>query len=271
MKEELIDKENKLIDILKYYGRVAIGFSGGVDSSLLVYYAVKVLGRDNVLALTGISDIVVDNDRKMAEEVVSFTKVNHQVLEREELNDSDFVKNDKMRCYYCKKLFFSMAKNHAKKLGFEIFLDGTNASDKNDYRPGEVAIKELGIKSPLKESGITKEDVYLLSENYSLPTKNKTSDSCFATRIPYGETITKKALKEVGEAERFLHEKGFSVVRVRHHGSLAKIEVKENDLSSLMESNMRHEVFKKFNEIGFLWVSVDILGYNMGSMNKSIL
>lgn len=271
MADNLLDiKENNLINILRNYGKIAVGLSGGVDSSLLVYYGCKVLGVDNVIALTGLSDIVVDMDRKMSKAIVDFTGVTQIVLDREELNNEDFIRNDKLRCYYCKKAFFSVAKKYANEAGFEIFCDGTNASDENDYRPGEVAMRELDIKSPLREADITKSDIYALSKKYSLPTKDKTSDSCFATRIPYGETVTKESLKQVNEAEYFLHEKGFSVVRVRHHGNLAKVEVLERDIDIIMQKEVREGILKRFKEIGFIWVSVDIAGYRMGAMNDSI-
>ena len=260
-------KEKALNELLRGYGRVAVGFSGGVDSTLLLRVARDVLGVENVLAV--IADTLTLPRREFAQalELVEGMGVRCAVVHPNELDDPDYAANPKDRCYFCKRHLFSLVACAAAENGFAVVLDGNNADDAGDYRPGRRAAIELGVRSPLMEIGLTKAEIRELSVGAGLPTANKPAMACLASRIPYGTPVTVEVLKQVELAEDALREAGFAQCRVRHHGDVARIEVPESDLARLMDVAVRRAVARAVKAAGYRYVAVDLLGYRMGNMN----
>ncbi len=258
-----------LSNLLKQYGRVAIGFSGGTDSSLLLALAVDAVGAENVLAATVISPSMLGSEVTRARLIADNLNVELLELPPVEFECEDFLKNDNLRCYYCKKARFTSLVDEARKRGFTTVLDGTNADDVNDYRPGEKAVHELGVISPLKKYGITKEEVRMLSQQRGLISWDAPSEACLATRLATGMRITEDALRNIEIAENMLRDKGMRLVRVRIHENTARIEVLPDDIPALISSEFRQIISAKFHELGFKYVTVDLDGYRTGSMNDN--
>jgi uncharacterized protein len=248
-------------------GSLIVAFSGGVDSSFLLKTAHDVLG-DRVLAVTAKSATYPEREFKEAVEFTALYKIPHMVIVSEELEVDGFSENPLNRCYLCKNELFHKIKRIAEEKGFKYIAEGSNQDDLGDYRPGLQAVSELGITSPLREAELTKEDIRQLSREMGLKTWNKPSFACLSSRFPYGEKITEQNLNMVDKAEQFLMDTGFRQVRVRHHGSLARIEVGENDLESFLDRDLRSKVYAKLKEIGFTYVALDLKGYRTGSMNE---
>ena len=263
----LEEKYKKLENILRDLGSVAIGFSGGVDSSLLVAVAAKVL-ENKAVAITVLSPFCPKLEGKEAETLAKNVGIKHILLQLNPLEDERVAKNPPDRCYYCKYGIFSKLQETAAKEGISYVVDGSNSDDNNDYRPGMKAIKELGIKSPLQEAGLTKADIRALSKKLNLPTWNKESAACLASRIPYGEQITKEKLGRVEAAEEYLTKFKFTHLRVRSHGDIARIEVGQEDFSLLGTQEVRNEINDALKKLGFSYVSLDLAGYRVGSLNE---
>jgi uncharacterized protein len=261
---------HKKLDILKENIKklqsVAIAFSGGVDSTFLLKVAHDVLGN-NVIAITATSSTYPKRELDEAKKYARNMGVKHIIIESEELDIEGYAKNPVNRCYYCKKELFSKLRNIAKENDINYVLDGSNLDDTGDYRPGMEAAKELGIVSPLKEAKLTKDDIRIFSREMDLPTWNKPSFACLSSRFPYGNKITSKKLKMVEDAEQFLLDLGFRQVRVRCHDTIARIEVAPEERSKFFDLSLMDKVGNKFREIGFTYVTLDILGYKTGSMN----
>jgi len=255
-------------NIIKTYKKVVIAFSGGVDSTFLLKICIDVLGSKNVIAVTAISDSYTEGELKYTKSISKKLEVEHILLKTDEMSDNDFISNTPNRCYHCKKHLFSELKNVAKSQNVEYILDASNVDDKSDYRPGRVAAKEFLVRSPLIEAGITKEDIRKYSKDLGLDSWNKPANPCLASRIPYGNKITKDKLEMVGKAEAFLRNKGLKIVRVRHHGKIARIEVSEEDIKKLMEKDIRTSTIEYLKSLGFVWISVDLEGYRTGSLNE---
>ncbi len=266
MKKKLENLKNNL----KTLKKAAVAFSGGVDSSFLLAVCSDVLERENVLAVTASSETYTESELAFAKEFAKQTGVQHIIVNTDELNDPAFSCNPKDRCYYCKKSFYSKALDKIKNLDYGILLDGTNADDSSDYRPGYIAAKELGIKSPLLEFGFTKNDIRNLSKSMGLPAWDKPADPCLASRIPYGSKITREKLEAIANAEKFIHDLGFCIVRVRHHNETARIEIPASDLSRFMQDDIRKKVNEYLKSLGFIWISLDMEGYRTGSLNSAI-
>jgi len=264
--EEKLKNLKKMISEME---RVLIAFSGGVDSTFLLKVCVDVLGRENVIAVTA-SSPTYEMDETEAKKIAQFFGVKHVIIHTNEMGNEKFLSNTVERCYFCKKELFSKLKEIAAEHGIKHVLDASNADDSLDYRPGMKAARELGIKSPLLEAGITKEEIRKFSKEMGLPTATKPSQACLASRFPYGEKITEEKLKMVAEAEKFLKELGFKIVRVRHHGNIARIEVDKNEMVRLMEERIRKKIYERLKEIGYTWVCLDLMGYRSGSMNEAI-
>ena len=263
------EKEKVLIGMLEEAGELAVAFSGGVDSSYLVYIAHKVLG-DRSVAVTALSPTYPDHVRKDAEEIAALVGIKHLLIESNELEIPGFSENPSDRCYYCKKELFDEVAKAAKPLGISKVADGSNADDTSDYRPGMKAACELGVMSPLMAAGMTKEDIRECSREAALPTADKPAFACLASRFPYGTEITEEKLNAVDKMEVFLRDSGFRVVRVRHHGETARIELGEDEIARLLDSKLRAAVTTQAKECGFLYAAVDLQGYRTGSMNEGL-
>ncbi len=263
MKEKL----EKLKDILKKMDSVLIAYSGGVDSTFLLKVAKDTLG-EKVIAVTALSPTYPKEEFEQAEKMAKEMGVKHIVIETHELENPNFVNNPPRRCYYCKKELFSKLKKLANQNGIRWVADGSNFDDTKDFRPGMEASKELDIRSPLKEAELTKLDIRQLSKQMGLPTWNKPSFACLSSRFPYGTKINREDLARVEEAERFLKKLGLSQVRVRHHTNIARIEVPGEEIAKLVEDSYRVKIVKKFKNLGYTYITVDLEGYRSGSMNE---
>ncbi|HEY1406803.1 MAG TPA: ATP-dependent sacrificial sulfur transferase LarE [Spirochaetota bacterium] len=261
-------KLSTLSDILKEIENAAIGFSGGVDSTFLAKVCHDVLG-DKVVAITLVSPMnpqsEIDNAKKLAEQI----GIRHVLVVDDDIEE-DVAANTVDRCYHCKKIEFTRMIGKAKELGFSVILDGSNSDDLNDYRPGKKALDELGVRSPLREAGLTKDEIRSLSHYLDLPTWDKPALACLASRVPYGEKITKDILHRIEKAEEYLRSLGFRQFRVRSHSNIARIEVDPDEITIFFDKKMMTDIAVKMKSFGYSYVTLDLEGYKTGSMNREI-
>ncbi|MBI5050098.1 MAG: ATP-dependent sacrificial sulfur transferase LarE [Nitrospirae bacterium] len=259
-------KFNKLKESLRQMERVVIAYSGGVDSTF-VLKAASLSNLKRLLAVTASSESLPSDELSLAEQTVFSLNIPHRIIKTEELKDENFSNNPSDRCYYCKRELFSLLRDIAVKEDFCYVLDGTNADDAYDYRPGRRAAVEMGVRSPLLENGLGKEEIRKLSFELGLPTWNKPSAPCLASRFPYGHKITAGELKKIERAENFLKKFRLKELRVRHHGSIARIEVMPEDIPIFMDKKNRDETVNFLKSLGFKYVTIDLQGFRSGSLN----
>lgn len=268
MSSELKKKIETLTEILKSMGKVVVAFSGGVDSSFLLRMARDTLGTDNVIAVTALSPLYPERELRGAKRIAEEMGVKHLLIESNELEIEGFTRNPPDRCYLCKKELFGEMKKTAQQEHMTFIVEGSTLDDEKDHRPGKRAIRELGVRSPLIEASLTKAEVREASKDLGLPTWDKPSFACLASRFPYGEEITEDDLRKVSEAEDFLVGLGFKQVRVRHYKNLARIEVYKEEIGKLIDSEVREEVVQHLKQIGYQYVTLDLQGFRSGSMNE---
>jgi uncharacterized protein len=265
------DKEKKLIDIIRQLVSVVIGFSGGVDSTLIAYLCIEHLGLDDVWVVTANSKSIMPEEIKFCQEITTkmgIAKDHFAIINTNELDDPNYTANPENRCYFCRQELFGRLREYALKVKAENIVDGSNASDLTDYRPGMKAGKELKVRSPFAEVGFTKDDVRKLAKRLGLPNWDKPATPCLSSRIPYHSKVTLKKLEQIATAERFLKSLGFKQVRVRHHGQIARLEIEDFDL--LFKNDIKKQINKKLKKTGFTYVAVDLGGFRSGSLNDAI-
>ena len=262
------DKLSTLINLLKDMQSAVLAYSGGVDSSFLL--KVLQLSGTRTLAITAVSELrpewSLHNARKTADEI----GIKHMVIRTEELLIEKFVSNPPERCFFCKDELFKKLTDIASNKGYKYVLDGSNIDDLRDYRPGAKAALKHSVRSPLTEAGFSKEDIRRSSRNLGLATWNDPASPCLATRIPYGESITAEKLKRIEKAEEYLRSLGFREIRVRDHSGIARIEVSEIEIDSLLDPERRKLVSEELRSLGYTFVSLDLSGLQSGNMNRML-
>lgn len=260
----------RLVAAIKEMDGVVVGYSGGVDSTLVAKAATDALGERAVCVLID-SCLIPRSEIDEAVAQAGELAFNLVRITADALAIENVPENEPDRCYHCKKAVFSKMVETAKLRGLERVLDGTNADDESDFRPGAKATRELGIRSPLKELGFTKEQVRAMSRELGLVTWDKPSYACLASRIPYGTPITREILGQVEAAESILHEMGFRQCRVRHHGDIARIELLPDEMDAILAADTRNLVLHRFHALGYGYVALDLAGYRTGSMNEPLV
>ena len=264
------EKYNSFKQILKGLGKVVVAYSGGVDSTFLLKVAVDTLGSDNVLACIGVSASLAGAQHAQAISCAEEMGANILELDIKELSDSRYSVNKADRCFHCKSHLFSSLQDTAKEHNFENIVCGNNFDDKDDYRPGNQAAEIFGVHSPLMDAQLTKEDIRQLSRELNLATADVPASPCLASRISYGLEVTEERLKQVEQGEDFLRSLGLVEFRVRHHKTIARIEVHAEDIERITAEPVRSEIIEKFKSIGFKYVAVDLQGFRSGSLNESL-
>lgn len=268
MDSTLQAKRDRLVGLLREMGGCVIGFSGGVDSTFLFAIAAEALG-ERVLAVTATSETYPSRELREARELAAGIGGRHRVIVSEELDIPGFSENPRDRCYHCKKELFSKLRAIADEEGLPHVLDGSNVDDLGDYRPGRTATRELSVRSPLIEAGLSKNDIRELSRAMGLSTWDKPAFACLSSRFPYGVRITREKLTRVGRAEEALRGLGLRVVRVRHHGDVARLELGPREFLQAV-NGLRDEIVRRVKEAGYTYVALDLQGYRTGAMNEAL-
>ncbi len=254
--------------IVAPYGSALVAFSGGVDSSLALAICARALPKEKVLAVTSNNETYLPSELDLAREFAGSLGVEHLIVNTRELDNPDYASNPANRCYFCKSTLYSDLRRIAGERGYACVVDGANADDEGDYRPGRKAAKELEVVSPLSLAGVSKAEVRELAKHLGLPSWDKPALACLSSRFPYGQEITAEKLAQVARAEEFLREQGFRQVRVRHHGEIARLEVGPEEMERAFA--LREKISAELREAGFLYVALDMSGYASGSLNAAL-
>lgn len=263
-----VDRLGELEAVVAPYGSALVAFSGGVDSSLALAVAARALPEGKVLAVTSNNETYLPSELEPARDFVASLGVEHLVVNTRELEDPNYAENPTNRCYFCKSTLYSDLHRLAAERGYGCVVDGANADDEGDYRPGRKAAKELGVVSPLSLTGVGKEEVRELAKYLELPSWDKPALACLSSRFPYGQEITAEKLRQVARAEEFLRSRDFRQVRVRHHGEIARLEVGPEEMGRAFAE--REEISSELEDAGFLYVALDLSGYRSGSLNAAL-
>ncbi len=267
MSPELTEKYQNLRAEIRSYESALVALSGGIDSSLVAYVAAKELG-DKALAITSGSESLKAADLQLAKEITGEWGMNHRVIKTREIENADYVKNPINRCYFCKSTLYSGLKKIAEREGFKWVLNGTNTDDLGDYRPGLTAADENAVKSPLQSCGFAKQDVRDLADHLKLRNAKKPAAACLSSRVPYGTAISSDLLQRIEQAELVLEKLGLAQFRVRHHGSIARLEVEVADFPVIIDKRL--EIETQFKQLGYSYVTLDLKGFRSGSLNEAI-
>jgi len=265
--QELLNKRVDLVDILSKMDRVIIAYSGGVDSAFLAAVANEVLGN-NALSVTAVSPSLAPSELEEAQSLAQDLGLNYRTINTNEIEREDYSANNPDRCFFCKDELYSHLIKFCGEENYSFVVNGTNVDDLGDYRPGLDAATQYGVRSPLVEANLEKKDIRVLSREMGLPTWDKPAQACLSSRIPYGTMVTVEALTTIAKAEKYLREKGFKQLRVRHHENIARIEISADDFDVLTSEPLRTEVPSYFKSLGYSYVTLDLEGFRSGSLNE---
>lgn len=267
---ELVARRDLLLDTLRGYGRLAVAYSGGVDSAVVAKAAQVALG-DATIAVTAVSESLAQGELEEASELAKRIGIAHRVIRTEEFADPNYLRNNSDRCYFCKSELYGRLESLKGALGVETIASGANMDDQGDHRPGMKAAAEHGVRHPLQEVGLTKDHVRQLAKAWDLPTWDKPATPCLSSRIAYGEDVTPEKVRMIDAAEGWLRGQGLRLLRVRYHkGDLARIEVPIEELTRLADPEVRKALVPAFRELGFKFVTLDLEGFRSGSLNTLI-
>ena len=262
--------KNKLFQRLSGFDSVIVAFSGGVDSAYLAWAATHVLGRDRTLCITADSPSYPDHHRQLALTIARQCGLHHEIIRTAELDRPEYRANPVNRCYYCKNELYTALSALAEARGFEVIVDGSNADDRGDYRPGRQAAREFGVLSPLDEAELTKDEIRELARRAGMSTWDEPASACLSSRIPYHTEVTEEKLRIIDAAERVLRDLGFRVCRVRHHDTIARLELGPAEIARALAPEVAATIDRELRALGYAHVTIDLRGYRLGSLNEAL-